>query len=78
MKCYIGEVHSGCKYIGMVSAVSIINLKRKASQLCNSYYNVVDTMEVTIYEDDDVIGTVHFTRINIKTPNNEIQRGKWS
>ena len=77
MKYYIGEVHSGGKFIGMVSAVNIINLKRKASQLCNSYYNVIDTIEVNMYEDDDVIGTARFTRINIKTPNDEIKRGKW-
>ena len=78
MRHYIGEVYSNNQYVGMVAGVSIINLKRKASQLCNQYYNVIDTMKIRIFEDDDVIGGISFTRINKKSPNNEIRRGQWS
>ena len=78
MRYYIGDVYSGGKNIGSISGMSIINLKRKASQLCNQYYNVIDEMKIRIYDDDNVVGGVSFLRINKKSPNNEIKRGKWS
>lgn len=78
MKYYVGKVYSGGQIVGMISAVSMINLKRKASQLCNNYNSLIDNMSVIIYEDDDIIGTVDLRRFNKKSPNNEIKRGKWS
>ena len=78
MKYYLGKVYSESQIIGMISATSITNLKRKASQLCNYYNSVIDNMNVIIYEDDDIIGIVDMSRFNKKSPNNKIVRGKWS
>lgn len=77
MKLYTGKVYSGSVFLGYIIKNNIADLKRNASRLCNEYNNVVDEMHVRVSEDSKIVGAIYFTRINKKSPNNEIKRGTW-
>ena len=73
------------KYLGSIQANTLPTLKRKASQLCNNYFNIWDRMEVIQTEvEADTEGNAcvieyHavFHRYNKKYPNNTITRDSW-
>jgi len=77
MNQYKGKVFSGGKIVADITGKNITELKRKASRICNNYYNVVDGLVLRRYNDQEIIGGITFTRVNKISPNNEIKRGKW-
>lgn len=86
---YCAEIFTGNgyqnKYIGTIHADGISVLKRKASKLCNNYFNIYDRMEVLETEvRTDADGNTRiieyhavFRRFNKKHPNNTIERDLW-
>lgn len=66
------DVYSGERFVATIESASMTGLKRCASKLCNSRYNVVDRMVVTLGT-----STVTFYRINEKSPDNTIVWGQW-
>lgn len=59
-----------------IKAHSIRGLKTAASKKANATFNAVDTLEITHINGREVM-EIPYTRINKKSPNNEIIRGKW-
>ena len=55
-----------------IRALSMTELKRKASAIANRRFNPIDYMDIIV--DGKV---AHFTRINQVTPWNTITRGVW-
>ena len=86
---YHAEIFTGNgyhnKHIATIQADTIPTLKRKASRICNGYFNVYDRMEVIETETrNDIDGNTRtieyhwaFRRFNKKAPNNSIIRGTW-
>lgn len=74
---FAAKVYAGDIYVGKVSADTFPVLKKLASGKCNNYFKAVDTMVVYRANDEDMDQEIRFTRINRKTPNNNIVRGHW-
>lgn len=78
MNQYKGKVYSGGKFITRITGKNATELKRKASRICNKYYNTVDIMIVRVCRDEEIVGGITLARMNRKSPNNELVRGKWN
>lgn len=74
---FAARVYAGDVYIGKVSANTFPAIKRLASEKCNNYSKVVDTMVIYRANDEDTDQEIRFTRLNRKAPNNTIVRGRW-
>jgi len=59
-------------YNTIIHAETVTALKRKASKIANTYYNVFDHLYIA---HGDIL--VHFMRTNKKAPDNTIIRGQW-
>ena len=76
MYAFAGKVYSGGTLRGFVRGNSMTEVKRQASMLCNRYYHAIDEMELHRYKNKED-GNIMFTRLNKKSPDNSIIRGKW-
>lgn len=56
----------------IIHGETVAELKRKASRIANTYYNVFDHLYIAR---GDIL--VHLMRTNKKAPDNTITRGKW-
>lgn len=86
---YRAEIFTGNgyhnKHVASIQANTIPTLKRKASRICNGYFNVYDRMEIVETEiRTDIDGNTiiieysyAFRRFNKKTPNNTFIRRAW-
>lgn len=69
----LAKVYTDNILIAEFATSNITQAKRKASKLCNNYNNVIDTLLIDIGN----WHTARFVRINKKSPDNMIVRGKW-
>ena len=74
---FAGGVYSGGVLRGFIYGNSMTEIKRKASKLCNSYYHVIDEIKLHRCNNTEN-GVITFTRMNKKSPDNCIVRGKWN
>ncbi len=77
MNQYKGKVYSGGIVVADITGKNATELKRKASRICNNYDNYIDGLVVHVYNDTEMVDGITFARVNKKSPNNEIIRGKW-
>jgi len=68
----LAKVFTGNILIAEFTIANITQAKRTASKLCNNYYNATDTLLIDIGN----WHTSRFVRINKKSPDNKIVRGK--
>lgn len=69
----LARIYTGNIMLGEFNVKNITQAKRTASKLCNNYYNITDTLLIDIGN----WHTARFLRINKKSPDNKIVRGKW-
>lgn len=56
----------------IIHGATVTELKRKASKIANTHYNVFDHLYIA---QGDIL--VHLMRTNKKAPNNTVIRGQW-
>ncbi len=61
-----------------IRAATIQALMRKASMAANDDFNAIDTLSVVKARSTMLDKPTHFVRINQKSPDNKIIRGKWT
>lgn len=77
MYSFAGKVYSGEVLRGHIYGNSMTEIKQKASKLCNNYHHAIDEIKLHRYNHAED-GIVTFVRINKKSPDNTIVRGKWN
>lgn len=73
---FAGKLYAGSVFLGVVSADTLTGIKRIASKKCNNHYAVIDNLFLFRINNSES-RCVTLSRINKKSPDNRIVRGKW-
>lgn len=72
-----GFLYAGAVYLGFISANTMPAIKREASRLCNQHFAGIDKLVLVRANNKDLESRITYQRINKKTPDNTIVRGRW-